>query len=154
MLRKKVLGLGLAGLMSLSLAACGGAEEQSVTLNYEMEGVTMEYTLDATGDIVHTITQVSSVDCSAYTEEQVAVLQSSLEEYATVYEAYEGVEYSSSVEEGFMYETIKIDVTDQDTISELSEAGLLPIEGDSAITFISLEKTVESLESQGWVVQE
>lgn len=154
MLRKKVLGLGLAGLMSLSLAACGGVEEQSVTLNYEMEGVNMEYTLDAAGDVVHTITQVSSVDCSAYTEDQVAMLQSSLEEYATVYDAYEGVEYSSSVEEGFMYETIKIDVSEQDTISELSEAGLLPIESDSAVTFISLEKTVENLESQGWVVQE
>lgn len=153
-LGKKVFSYGLAGLMALSLTACGAVKEQSVTLVYEQEGVSMEYTLDATGDIVHTITQVSSVDCSLYTEEQVEMIQASIEEYAGVYEAYEGVEYTSSVEDGFMSETIKIDVSDKDTIDELSESGLLPIEGDGEVSLISLEKTVESLEGQGWTVQE
>lgn len=152
-LTKKVLGLGLAGLMTMSVAACGGGnEEQMVTLLYEQDGVTMEYTMEATGDKVHTITQVSKMDCSLYTEEQVALVEQSLEEYSAVYDEYEGVEYSYTLEDAMISETIKMDVSDSDTIDALSESGLLPIEGEA--DYISLEKTVDNLEEQGWTVQE
>lgn len=151
-LLKKGLCLGMAGLMALSLVACGGGKEQSATLVTEQNGVKMEYTIDAAGDSVHTITQVSSMDCSMYSDEEIALVEESAEEYSAIYDEYEGVEHSFSVEDGYLVETIKIDVSDKDTVSELVEAGLLPVDGSS--TKISFKLTVESLQEQGWTLQE
>lgn len=150
-LLKKALCLGLAGIMALCLVACGG-EEKSVTMISEQDGVKVEYTMDAKGDVVHTITQVSTIDCSAFTDEDLELIKASAEECSKVYGEYEGVEYSYSTEEGYMHETIVIDVSDMDMCKELAEQGMLPIEGNAK--FISLKLTIESMEEQGFVVQE
>lgn len=148
---KRLFCLILTNLMILSLIGCGG-KEQSTTLLYEESGVTMEYKMDAKGDIVHTITQTSILDCSEYTEEEIAAIEELVAQTGASYEEYEGVTYESAVEGTTLKEIITIDASNSDTLTTLSEAGLLPIDGDS--TKISLKKTVESLESQGWVVQE
>ena len=46
-------------------------------------------------------------------------------------------------------ETIVLDLSKPKYIKELSEAGLLPIEGDKIVSYISLEKTVENIEEMG-----
>lgn len=148
---KRLFCLILASLMVLSMIGCGG-KEQSTTLLYEESGITMEYKMDAKGDIVHTITQTSILDCSAYTEEEIAAIEELMVQTSTSYGEYECVTYESVVEDTTLKETITIDASDSDTLKALSEAGLLPIDGNSSK--ISLKKTVESLESQGWVVQE
>lgn len=147
---KRMFCLLLTTLMILSIIGCGG-KEQTTTLLYEGSGITMEYKMEAKGDIVHTITQTSTLDCSAYTEEEIAEIEELLAQTSTSYDAYEGVTYESSVEDTTLKEIITIDASDSDTLTALSEAGLLPIDGDTSK--ISLQKTVESLESQGWVVQ-
>ena len=58
----------------------------------------------------------------------------------------------NSFPEKSLKEIITIDASNADALEELSDAGMLPLEGSGQK--ISLEKTVESLESQGWTVQE
>lgn len=148
---KKFFTLLLAGLMVFALAACSKSDPQTVTLFIEESGVTSYYTMEADGDIVHTIKQVTSMDCTGFTEEQFAIIDESVAEYKEIYEAIEGITYNVEVTDTAMTETITIDVSNETTVSTLSEQGLMPVEGEGAI---SLEKTVESMTEQGWVVQE
>lgn len=149
---KRLMCMVLAGLIILSMAACGGSKPQTAVLTYEANGVTMEYKIDAKGDTINTITQTSSIDCSAYSEDDIATIQASMDEYAAIYEAYDGVKYETAVDGTTLKEIITLDVSDSDLVQSLSDAGLLPIEGDG--TKLSLDKTVENLESQGWTLQE
>lgn len=149
---RRIMCIVLASLMIFALTACGGSEPQTVFLTYEQDGVSMEYQLDAVGDIVEKLTQTSSIDCSMYTEEQMQIFEESISDYAAAYENIDGVSYSTEIIGTDLVETISIDATNSDTLDTLSSQGLLPIEGTSSS--ISLEKTVENLESQGWVVQE
>ena len=149
---KKILCAILTGLMLLSVTACGNSEPTTVTLTMEQNGATIDYKLDAKGDVVQTITQTSTVDCSAYTEEQLAVIEESAGQYAASYEGIEGVTYSIETVDTNLVETIVIDATNSDSLQELSDLGLLPIEGSSSS--ISLEKTVENLEALGMTVVE
>lgn len=148
---KRMLSFVLTGLMLLAMAACG-AKEQSKVLVYEQSGVVMEYKMDAKGDVIHTITQTSVIDCSQYTEDQILQMEEMIEEVSPVYEEIEGVTYEVTRDGDELKEIITIDASNADALEELSDAGMLPLEGSGQK--ISLEKTVESLESQGWTVQE
>lgn len=75
-----------------------------------------------------------------------------IEEVSPVYEEIEGVTYEVTRDGDELKEIITIDASNADALEELSDAGMLPLEGSGQK--ISLEKTVESLESQGWTVQE
>ncbi len=147
---KRIMCFVLACIMVFSITACGG-KEQTKILTLEQNGVTMEYQIEAKGDSIHTITQKSSIDCSGYTADDIALIEASIAEYAAIYEAYDGVTYSTETTDTTIIETIKLDVSDGDLVQSLSDAGLLPIEGDG--TNLSLEKTIENLTAQGWVEQ-
>ena len=148
---KKLLCVLLSAMMLLAMTACGG-KEQTALLTYDASGVAMEYQLEAKGDIVHTITQTSTIDCSVYTDEQIAMIEESVAQYQAQYDAIDGVTYKAEVSGTNFIETIKIDASNEDTLNTLSSLGLLPIEGDSSS--VSLEKTVDNLVGQGWVVVE
>lgn len=159
-LSKKVLCLGLAAFMGLSMTACSGAKDvitevipdETATLVYNADGVEISFAMEADADIVHTITQVSTMDLSLYTEDQAAMVEESLASYSEVYAEYESVTYSYTVEESVVEETIVFDVSNKDELKKLSESGLLPVDGNAS--FISMDKTIESLTSQGWTLQE
>lgn len=144
---KKFLCAILAALMVLSMAACSSSEPQTVVLTMEQNGVSIDYQLDAKGDIVQKITQTTTMDCSAYTEDQIAAVEEAVAQYEAAYNAIEGVTYTAGLEGTDFVETIIIDTTDEDTISELSAQGLVPVEGEG---LISLEKTVELMKEQGF----
>ena len=148
---KKLLCVLLSAMMILTMAACGG-KEQTATLTTDANGVSMEYVLEAKGDIVHTITQTSTIDCSIYTEEQIAMIEESVAMYQEQYDQIDGVTYTAGVEGTNFVEKIVIDASSEDTLNTLSAQGLLPIEGDSSS--VSLDKTVDNLVSQGWVLQD
>ena len=150
---KKLLSIMIVAIMALSLIACGGPEPQTATLKYEENGVVLEYTIDAADDEVEKITQVSTLDCSIYSEDELTLLEETLDEYAKIYEEYEAVTYSSEISDSNMIETIVIDVTNLDQMKELAEAGLVPLDDPDA-SFISFDKTIESLQSQGWTLVE
>ena len=139
--------------MLLSLTACGSKPEpQTVVLTLNQNGTNIDYQLDALDDTVQMITQTSTVDCSAYSEEDLALILASAEEYAASYEEIEGVTYSVKTVDTDLVETIVIDTTNSDSLKQLSDSGLLPIEG-SADT-ISLEKTIANLEELGMTIKE
>lgn len=150
---KKVLCTILASLIFFTFTACGTEpEEKCVILTSEEDGMTIDYQLDALDDTVQMITQTTTIDCSSYTEEEISIITSSVDEYRAAYEAIEGVTYSLETIDTDLVETITIDTTNSDSLQELNDSGLLPIDGTADA--ISLEKTVENLKEDGMTVKE
>ncbi len=147
---KKIFAFFLVACMAFSLTACS-EKEQTVTLIIEDSGVYGEYTIKAAGDLIHTIEQTTTMDCSGYTEDQLDILQDFIDEYKAIYADIEGVTYDASISETAMVETIKIDVSNEAAVSALTEADLLPLEGEGDLSF---EKTVASMKEQGWTEKE
>ena len=143
----------MAGAVMLGLAACGGEEEvqNAATATLEQNGVTMTMSFDAKGDVVTKITQESVMDLSGYTEEQIETLNATVDTAEETYAALENVEYSCEEEDGKLVERIVIP-TDEDTLKEVVEQGLLPVD-DENVTQLSLEATVDNLESAGWTIE-
>lgn len=150
---KKQLCALIAGAVMLGLAACGGEEEvqNAATATLEQNGVTMTMSFDAKGDVVTKITQESVIDLSGYTEEQIETLNATVDTAEETYAALENVEYSCEEEDGKLVERIVIP-TDEDTLKEVVEQGLLPVD-DENVTQLSLEATVDNLESAGWTIE-
>lgn len=150
---KKQLCALMAGAVMLGLAACGGEEEvqNAATATLEQNGVTMTMSFDAKGDVVTKITQESVIDLSGYTEEQIETLNATVDTAEETYAALENVEYSCEEEDGKLVEQIVIP-TDEDTLKEVVEQGLLPVD-DENVTQLSLEATVDNLESAGWTIE-
>ncbi len=150
---KKFLCTILASLIFFSLTACGTEpEEKSMILTLEEDGITVDYQLDALDDTVQKITQTSMIDCSAFAEEQISTVIDAVEEYTAAYEEIEGVTCSIETVDTDLVETITIDLTKIDSLEELSDSGLLSIEGDA--DSISFEQTVESLKELGMTEKE
>lgn len=150
---KKVLCTILASLIFFTFTACGSEpEEKCVILTSEEDGITMDYQLDALDDTVQKITQTTTIDCSSFTEEEISIITSSVDEYRAAYEAIEGVTYSLETIDTDLVETITIDTTNSDSLQELNDSGLLPIDGTA--DSISLEKTVENLKELGMTEKE
>lgn len=143
----------MAGAVMLGLAACGGEEEvqNAATATLEQNGVTMTMSFDAKGDVVTKITQESVIDLSGYTEEQIETLNATVDTAEETYAALENVEYSCEEEDGKLVERIVIPM-DEDTLKEVVEQGLLPVD-DENVTQLSLEATVDNLESAGWTIE-
>lgn len=150
---KKQLCALMVGTAMLGLTACGGEEEvqNAATATLEQNGVTMTMTFDAKGDVVTKITQESVIDLSGYTEEQIDSLNSTVETAEETYADLENVEYSCEEEDGKLVERIVIP-TDKETLQSVVEQGLLPVD-DENVTQLSLEATVDNLESSGWTIE-
>lgn len=150
---EKFLCTILASLIFFSFTACGTEpEEKSIILTLEEEGTTVDYQLDALDDTVQKITQTSTIDCSAFTEEQLSSVFDNAEQYTAAYEEIEGVTYSIETVDTDLVETITIDLTKIDSLEELSDSGLLSIEGEA--DSISFEQTIENLKELGMTEKE
>ena len=148
---KKLFTLMLAVVLVFSLAGCKKSDPQKVTLNVEDSGVLSEYIMEADGDVVHTITQTTTMDCTGFVEEQFKIIDEAVAQYQAIYDAIEGVTYNVEVTETAMIEMLTIDATNKDTLKLLSEQGLMPIESGD---YISLEKTREAMIADGWTLAE
>lgn len=148
---KKLFKLVFMLSLVITLVACGSSnkENNKVKLVGDMNGAYYEIILDAQGDKVITQTQITTITLADFDEDTQQLLIDSLEEYAKVYDEYDYVEYSSNMNDTEIIETIVLDLSKPKYIKELSEAGLLPIEGDKIVSYISLEKTVENIEEMG-----
>ncbi|OUP86163.1 hypothetical protein B5F07_02385 [Lachnoclostridium sp. An169] len=150
---KKAVCAFVLALSVFALTACGEPEEVKAakTATLEQNGVTMKMIFDARGDRVTRLTQESSISLEGYTEDQLAELDSAVEAAQAAYSAIEGVEYSAEKGDGYLTETIVIP-TDEDTLKTVIGQGLLPVD-DEDLTQLSLDATVENLESAGWTVE-
>ena len=143
-LMKKLICITLSVLMVFAFTACG-KKTQTAVLTYEANGISIEYQLEATEDIVEKITQISTTSNSTD-------MSSSASSYQSLYSNIEGVTYSTEVVDDQFVETIVIDATNTVALQTLSEQGLLTIDGTSST--ISFQKTVDNLTAQGWTIQE
>lgn len=149
-LSKKAAILLTLCLVFTVFAGCG-KKEQSATCTIEQNGAKVEMVLDAEGDKVVKLTQTTVVPLEGLDEDTAAVLEETLKQYEEIYAAYDSVKYEHEQSDTELKETVAIDLEDKDELKELSDAGLLPIEGDADT--ISLKKSKEALEEAGWTVK-
>jgi len=148
---KKILSIMITAILLCSFTACNQAKTKTVTLHIEDSGILGQYVLEAEDNVVKTITQITTMECTGFVEEQFKILEDAAAEYKTVYEAMEGVTYDVEITEKAMVETLTIDAANKTALDALFEQGLLPLEkGD----YIALDQTVEALCADGWVVAE
>ena len=151
-MKKKLCAL-LACTVMLGLSACGGEEEvkNAAVAKIEQDGVSMSMSFDAKGDKVTRITQESVIDISGFTEDQIAALDAAVASAEEIYAELDGVEYSSEQSDGQFVETIVIP-TEGDILKAVVEQGILPVDNEE-LTELSLESTVDNLESSGWTIE-
>ncbi len=151
---KKKLCMLLACTAMLGLSACGGNEEvkNAASATIEENGVVMSMSFDAKGDTVTRITQESTIDLSGYTEDQIAALDEAVASAEGIYADLEGIEYSCEQTDGKFVEKIVIP-TDEETLKTVVEQGILPVDNED-LTQLSLESTLDNLESSGWTVEQ
>ncbi len=151
-MKKKLCAL-LACTVMLGLSACGGEEEvkNAAVAKIEQDGVSMSMSFDAKGDTVTRITQESVIDISGFTEDQIAALDAAVASAEEIYAELDGVEYSSEQSDGQFVETIVIP-TEGDILKAVVEQGILPVDNEE-LTGLSLESTVDNLESSGWTIE-
>lgn len=151
---KKLVSLITVFCMVLALSSCA-EKVQSVTYRSETEQdglkMTDTMTLDAKGDTVEAITETIEMDLSAFDEQTRQAICSIYDELVVQYRTIEGVEGSGETKEGTYIMHISIDATG-DAVSELAEQGLLEVDGNT--NGISLKKTGESLEANGFTLVE
>ncbi|QDW73205.1 DUF1307 domain-containing protein [Lachnospiraceae bacterium KGMB03038] len=151
---KKVLSFVLICCMAFGLAACGAEEkEDALVCTMEQSGMTFTMRMDAKGDKITNVEQETVVSTEGFTEDQIAQLQTAIEDAAAAYEEVEGTEYSTEEGDGEIREVISIPVEDEDVLKAVIDKGLLPVDGEN-VTELSLEQTRESLEASGWTIEE
>lgn len=151
---KKLVSVLLICCLALGLTACKGEEEQKnvLTCSMEQNGVTIKMSFDAKGDTITRITQESVINTESYDEDQIAMIETAVEEAAAAYKEIDGIEYSTEQGDTELIEKIIIP-TDKDTLQAVVKAGLLPVD-DEDVTELSLKSTQENLESMGWTSEE
>lgn len=147
---KKLLSVLLIACMTVGLVACGG-KEQSATYTSTMEnsGVTIKdtMTLNAKGDKVQEIVETLEVDMTAVSDEDGDAMAAIYDGVVESYQSVEGVTASGSYADKIYTIDITIDATG-DAVSELSELGLMSIEGSTK--GISLKASGAAMEAGGY----
>ncbi len=148
---KKLFLLMMTASLLFSFTGCNQAKTETVTLHIEESGILGQYVLEAEDNTVQTITQITTMDCTGFVDGQLEIIEKAAEEYKLIYDAIDGVTYNVEIKDNSMIETLTIDATNKTTLEALFEQNLLPLEkGD----YIALDKTVEALCANGWVVAE
>ncbi len=149
-------GICLLALLAaaLTLGACGEKKQSAVyTLEEEKEGLKISDSmkLEAKGDHVEEIEETITLDLTAFDEDTQQLMTEAYDSLVESYLAVDGVECSGTTADSIY--TIQIDIdTSGDTVENLSEQGLLRVDGST--DGISFEKTGESLEAGGYTKAE
>lgn len=145
---KKVLMVLLTLVFALTFYSCGLGEKQAGVYTYSDENISVEMTIFAKGDDISKIEQVSKLDISGYSSEEIKEVEANIKEMEKVCKSIDGVEYSTKKEKNKITETISVAVNEK-TIEKIKKENLVPVE-DQKVKSISLKKFTESLESSGW----
>ena len=150
---KKLLSMFFVLTLALSLTACAKEKTATYVMEQEQEGFKMTdtMTLEAKGDKVHTMKEEIVLDMSSLDEATLQLMEETYGQMVELYKAVEGVECTGAMEDGVYTINVTIDAN-SDTLTELSEQGLLQVSGVSG--GISLEKTGEALVSSGYTASE
>ena len=149
---KKLVCILAMCIFMCGLTACSEEEVQNAaTATIEQDGMTMKMVFDAKGDVVTKITQETTMDLTGFTEDQIAEVNSAVEAAKENFGGIVGVEYTAEEKGGQLIETIVMP-TDEDTLRVMIDQGILPVDNEE-LTQLSLDATVENLESSGWTVE-
>lgn len=157
MMKRFAAGLLAIGMV-LSLTACGGSddEEHTVVMSYadpDVPEMATSVTFTAIGDKVQTEKDVIEVDISDLDEEQKDALASGMR---SLYEdTYKGLaEITEDITDTTYTLTATIDY--KNDYDALKEAGVIDsgILSNDSISYVSLAKTQQDLETQGFRVVE
>ncbi|MEI3606356.1 YehR family protein [Pseudogracilibacillus sp. SE30717A] len=148
---KKWIMFGLTILLSFTLVACN-SKENIVTLQTEQDGVISELTYKANGDKV---TEQTAKNVLPY--ESIGVTTSEeakevLDDLIVGYDDTEGVTHNMDYQDDKVIETLTIDYETAD-LNEVNKLSGASFEGD-VDKGISLKKSVEMLQEQGYEVVE
>ena len=133
--------------LCLMIGLVGCSKSETVTVcSISSTGLVMENTIVAQSDKIVKQTLVNQIDfeMAAMTKEQVEEL---VQVYVSLYNI-EGVEYSYEIEGSILTETIVIDYS-KASLEDLQRVEL--IQNIDDVEYISLEKTIDSLESTGFI---
>lgn len=141
--------LALVSALLFSLSSCG-AKETATTLTNNVNGVDMTYTYFADGDDVVRQTTKNVMPYSVLgvttADEAKQILDPLIEEFQGV----TGLEHEMAYGENEVTETLTVDYEKAD-LSEISELTGSAFSGDTAEgTKVSLKKSIEMLEAQGF----
>ncbi len=150
---KKWFKMIFATFMLCMVVACGSKEATTTTLVGDFDGINYSIILDAEGDKVTQLTQITTMDLSGYDEETISLLEESIKEYETIYSEYDCATYTTELSDVEFKETITFDLSKPDYINELAEAGVLPLENDEKVAYISLKESIANYEELGMVKQ-
>ena len=149
---KKLVCILAMCIFMCGLTACSEeAVQNAATATIEQDGMTMKMVFDAKGDVVTKITQETTMDLTGFTEDQIAEVNSAVEAAKENFGGIDGVEYTAEEKDGQLIETIVMP-TDEDTLRVMIDQGILPVDNEE-LTQLSLDATVENLESSGWTVE-
>lgn len=153
---KKLTGLLTICLSLILLVGCGAGKESAFTANTDMSGAQIEMLFEGKGDKVQTITQTTTLDLSDFSDEEKDAVVKAVEDASVALKEQlgeiEGFSQEVSISDPILSEIMIIDATNADTLNTLSEAGLLPTEGDASV--LSMDATKESLSSAGYTITE
>ncbi len=135
-------------VFALTFYSCGLGEKQAGVYTYSDENISVEMTIFAKGDDISKIEQVSKLDISGYSSEEIKEVEANIKEMEKVCKSIDGVAYSTKKEKNKITEAISVAVNEK-TIEKIKKENLVPVEDQKAKS-ISLKKFTESLESSGW----
>ncbi|MFD1417100.1 YehR family lipoprotein [Oceanobacillus jeddahense] len=147
----RITGLLFLLLALVGLIACNS--EETVTLQGEQNGVVLEITYVAEGDEVVEQSTESEIPYSSLMVTTKEEAQAILDPIVAEIQGTEGLEHNIDYQDDKAIETMTIDYTSAD----LSEISALPgsnFEGSEDADMVSLEQSVEMMESQGFEVVE
>ena len=150
---KKWIVFCLTLLISFTLVACNSnSKEETVTLKTEENGVIMELTYKAVGDkvIEQTANNVMPYESLGVTTPEEA--KKILAEFVVGYDETEGITHNIDYQDEQAVEKLTIDYETAD-LNEVGKLTGASFEGD-VDKGISLEKSIEMLEEQGFEVVE
>ena len=146
----------LAGLfLALAMVACGGkAETTTRTFTQTTNNVesTLVFTCDGDKVVKQTAKNVMKYDDFGLTDKDEAkeLIEPQLEDYAKQYEGIDGVTYELDFQDDRVVENISVDYTVA-SLSDLKDIqGFTMDDNDGKADFVSMEKTSETLEAQGY----
>lgn len=144
---KKWMVICLTLLVALTLAACGG-EESTTVMQIEENGVLSKITLEAEGDEVVKQTADNIITYAALGLNSKEEAEAAFGEVASSFQGIDGVTHSMDYQDDQVTETLIVDygVADFEEVAQLEGSTF----DDTDADYISLEKTIELLEDQGF----
>lgn len=157
---------------AISMTACGASNENTaastaketsgdqvtndaLVCSIDQDGTKIEMHADAQDDRITSITQITTVDTSQYTDEEKKKMDAIVSDAKKNMGKIDGVEYSLNEADGIYTETIKMDTKDH--LKEIVAAELLQVKAVNSgeeVEYLSLSSIRDSIKEAGWTIEQ